>query len=158
MTQPKPDTYRETDDEARALAQSLISDARFGALGVLLDGAPHVTRIALAPGNGLLTTLVSDLSTHTPALRDTPLASLMVGEPGKGDPLAHPRITFQVRAEFIEKSESAIDDYLQAQPKAELYIGFGDFRLVRLHPEQAWLNGGFGKAYRLTPEDLRAAG
>lgn len=156
MTQPKPDTYRETDDKARALAQSLISNARFGALGVLLEGTPHVTRVALAPGNGVLTTLISDLSTHTPALRDTPLASLMVGEPGKGDPLAHPRITFQVRAEFIEKSERAVADYLQVQPKAELYIGFGDFRLVRLHPMQAWLNAGFGKAYLLTPDDLWA--
>lgn len=155
MTAPKPDTFRETDDEARALARELITEAHFGALGVLIDGAPFVTRVALAPGAGDLTTLISDLAPHTGALRQSPRASLMVGEPGKGDPLAHPRLTLQVEATFQDKTDDAVATYLRAQPKARLYIGFGDFHLVRLSPIQGWLNGGFGKAYRLTPADLK---
>jgi putative heme iron utilization protein len=154
MTPPKADTFRETDDEARSLARDLIANARYGALGVLLDGAPFVTRVALAPGIGHMTTLISDLSIHTPPLRTEPRASLMIGEPGKGDPLAHPRMTLQVVAEFVDKTDDAVASYLAAQPKAQLYIGFGDFHLVRLTPEDAWLNGGFGKAYRLRPGDL----
>lgn len=154
MNAPKPDTFRETDDEARALAKSLLQDARHGALGVSLNGGPFVTRVALAPGRGNLTTLISDLAPHTGALRKTPYASLMIGEPGKGDPLAHPRMTLQVKATFLDKTEDAANDYLALQPKAQLYIGFGDFHLVRLFPREAWLNGGFGKAYRLTPDDL----
>ncbi len=156
MSAPKPETFRETDDEARTLARTLIAEARFGALGILLDGAPFVTRVALAPEDGVLTTLVSDLAPHTAALRATPDASLLIGEPGKGDPLAHPRLTLQVRARFVEKSEEAIRAYLEKQPKAQLYIGFADFHLVSLEPVDLWLNGGFGKAYRLVPDDLRA--
>jgi putative heme iron utilization protein len=45
--------------------------------------------------------------------------------------------------------------YLAHYPKAQLYYDFGDFRIVRLNPVAAYLNGGFGKAYRLTAEDLR---
>ena len=154
MTMPKPDTFRDTDDEARALAKALIAEARFGALGVLLDGAPFVTRVALAPEGAQMTTLVSDLAPHTGALRQNPRASLMIGEPGKGDPLAHPRMTLQVEAVFREKTEAAVKAYLDAQPKAQLYIGFGDFHFVDLQIAEAWLNGGFGKAYRMVPDDL----
>ena len=153
----KIDPIRPTDDEARALAQGLITEARHGALATLIDGAPFVTRVALAPASDdSVTTLISDLSTHTAALRAYPIASLLIGEPGRGDPLAHPRITLQVRAEFLEKTEEGKANYLAAQPKAQLYIDFADFRLVRLAPSGALLNGGFGKAYRLTPDDLTA--
>ena len=48
--------------------------------------------------------------------------------------------------------------YLTHQPKAKLYIDFGDFSLVRLRVTKAHLNGGFGKAFILTPEDLGMAG
>ena len=134
MTEPKPDTFRATDDEARGLARKLIADARYGAIGLVIDGGPFVTRIALAP------------------TRD---ASLLVGEPGKGDPLAHPRLTLQVRARFLEKTDVTKAAYLALQPKAQLYIDFADFHLVRLDPKEGWLNGGFGRAYRLAPEDLK---
>jgi len=39
-------------------------------------------------------------------------------------------------------------------PKAQLYIGFADFSLLRLKVSAGHLNGGFGKAFVLTPEDL----
>ncbi len=150
------DPIRPTDDEARALARTLIGNARFGALATLQENAPFVTRIALAPEDGSLVTLVSDLATHTGSLRQNPQASLLIGEPGpKGDPLTHPRLTLQVTPEFLDKTEAAIANYLEYQPKAKLYIGFGDFHLVKLAPESAFLNGGFGKAYRLSPNDLK---
>ena len=77
----------------------------------------------------------------------------MIGEPGKGDPLAHPRLTLSVTATFIDKAKTA-DAYLAHQPKAKLYIGFGDFHMVHLKPTEGLLNGRFGKAYRLAPSDL----
>jgi putative heme iron utilization protein len=46
--------------------------------------------------------------------------------------------------------------WLKGHPKAALYIDFADFAFVRLTPESALLNGGFGRAFRLSPEDLRA--
>ena len=151
------DPFRPTDDDARAMAWNLIQSARHGALAVLRDSAPSVTRIALSPGLDGLTTLISDLAPHTQALRDAPQASLLIGEPGKGDPLAHPRITLQVTARFIDKTDDAVVAYLAHQPKAQLYIGFADFHLVRLTPTEAHLNGGFGKAYRLSSEDLKGS-
>lgn len=149
------DPFRPTDDDARALARGLMAEARFGALATLNDGAPFVTRVALAPENGSFLTLISDLATHTQAMRNNPVGSLLIGEPGpKGDPLTHPRMTLQIKAAFQTKSVALVEAYLRQQPKARLYIGFADFHIVRLVPEDALLNGGFGKAYRLVPGDL----
>ena len=155
MSKPVPDTFRETDDDARRLARDLVAEARYGALGVLLDNVPFVSRVALASPDGTPMTLISDLAPHTDALRKQPEASLLIGEPGKGDPLAHPRITLNVRARFIDKTEAHVSGYLSHQPKANLYIGFADFHLVRLDPLEGWLNGGFGKAFHLSAQDLR---
>jgi putative heme iron utilization protein len=78
----------------------------------------------------------------------------LLGEPGpKGDPLTHPRLTIQAVAEAQDKAPLK-EHYLGRYPKAQLYYDFGDFRLMRFRPVSAFLNGGFGKAYRLTAEDL----
>lgn len=157
MTDRPTDPVRPTDDEARALARDLVASARHGALGVIdpETGAPMVTRIAVVPGpDGVPMTLVSTLSSHTAALEANPACSLLLGEPGaKGDPLTHPRLTLQARAEAADKAALRAH-YLSLYPKAQLYYDFGDFRLLRLVPERALLNGGFGKAYRMTAGDL----
>ena len=104
--------------------------------------------------------LISDLSNHSRALRADPRASLLVGEPGeRGDPLTHPRLTLQARADWADEAERAAltELWLAAHPKAKIYVGLGDFRFVRFRPTGAFLNGGFGKAFRLTAEDLRPA-
>lgn len=152
------DPIRPTDDEARALARTLIDGAQFGALGVLNEGAPMVTRIAVATdADGCPLTLISDLSHHTKCLRLNPTASLLLGEPGpRGDPLTHPRLTLAVQASFVEKTQSRTDRYLAHQPKAKLYITFADFHFVRLAPIDAHLNGGFGKAFKLSHSDLQS--
>ena len=154
---------RPTDDEARALARDLLSAARYAALAVLDDdGAPMVTRVAFGLGpDGAPLTLVSDLSAHTRALRAHPACSLLVGEPGdKGDPLTHPRLTVQARARIVPHADPAYADlaahYLRDHPKAQLYIGFADFNFVLFTPTRALLNGGFGKAYELSAQDLSA--
>ncbi|MFZ7092192.1 HugZ family protein [Primorskyibacter sp. 2E233] len=158
MTSP----IRPTDDEARQLARNLMQTARYGALAVLdpQSRAPLVSRIAVVPGpDGLPLSLVSDLAAHTAALKADPRCSLMVGEPGdKGDPLTHPRLSLQGRARFIRHADAEhgalAAHYLTLQPKAKLYISFGDFALMRLTLTGAFLNGGFGKAFFLTPDDL----
>jgi heme iron utilization protein len=157
MTERKTDPIRPTDDEARSLARDLIAQARFAALGVIDPdtGAPMVTRIALVPGpDGAPLTLISNLSAHTGALAANPACSLLIGEPGaKGDPLTHPRLTLQARAEQADKA-ALKGHYLSLYPKAQLYYDFGDFGLIRFAPLAGLLNGGFGKAYRLSPADL----
>jgi putative heme iron utilization protein len=151
------DPIRPTDAEARALARGLIDRARFAALAVIEPetGAPMVTRIALVPGpDGAPLTLISTLSSHTAALEADPACSLLIGEPGaKGDPLTHPRLTLQAVAEPADKAGLKAH-YLELYPKAQLYFDFGDFRMIRFAPRLGLLNGGFGKAYRLSAEDL----
>jgi len=157
MSEQRPDPIRPTDDEARALARSLIDAARFAALGVIdpATGAPMVTRIALVAGpDGVPLSLISTLSSHTAALSEDPACSLLIGEPGAhGDPLTHPRLTLQARAEAADKTALRAH-YLQHYPKAQLYYDFADFGLTRFVPTAGHLNGGFGKAYVLTQADL----
>ncbi len=93
------------------------------------------------------------------ALRSDARCSILLGEPGaRGDPLTHPRLTILARADFLRRGSDEHrhlrDRYLEQIPKARLYIEFTDFSLVRLVPEAAHLNGGFGKAFILTAEDL----
>ena len=152
---------RETNTEAIRLAKTLMRTARFGALAVLQPdtGFPFASRVALATAaDGAPVILVSKLSGHTKGLQADPRCSILVGEPGKGDPLAHPRMTIQCTAAFLvpgnNDREAVAERYLRRNPKARLYAGFGDFSYMRLEPEWASLNGGFGQAFRLTRDNL----
>ena len=119
-----------------------------------------VSRVAVGTDqSGGAISLVSELSHHTKALRDDPRCSLLVGEPGpKGDPLTHPRLTLNCTARFIWHSGPEFGDsdhaVLQTHPKSKLYIDFADFHFVRFDVLEGQLNGGFGKAFTLTPQDL----
>ncbi|BCG86202.1 MULTISPECIES: HugZ family protein [unclassified Mesorhizobium] len=165
MDDRKKDVIRETDAEAIRLAKTLLRSARFGALAVLeaQTGSPLASRVGVATDiDGAPLILVSMLSAHTPAILADPRCSLLLGEPGKGDPLAHPRLTLICRASRLERGSDAHARaerrYLNRNPKASLYAGLGDFSIFRLEPERASLNGGFGKAYLLDRSDLVTSG
>lgn len=151
---------RPTDAEAIALARKLMRTARYGALAVLdPEGAPMASRVAVATDlDGAPIILVSALSAHTGGLVADPRCSLLLGEPGKGDPLAHPRITIACDARHLDKADDerarAERRFLNRHPKSKLYAGFADFSYFRLEPRSASLNGGFGKAYSLGRSDL----
>jgi heme iron utilization protein len=157
----KPSVLRETSEEARRQARILLRSARHAALAVIEpeSGFPFASRTLVGTDiDGAPVILVSGLSTHTKALAVDPRASLLVGEPGKGDPLAHPRLTIQCLAEKIGR-DGAVHDrlrgrFLDRHPKAALYIDFPDFCFFRLEPRSANLNGGFGKAYVMPGVDL----
>lgn len=162
---PNKGVIRETDADAVRLAKTLLRSARFGALAVLEpeSGRPLASRVAVATDlDGTPLILVSALAAHTGALLADPRCSLLLGEPGKGDPLAHPRMTLACNAVRLDVGTDsharARRRYLNRQPKAKLYADFGDFSFFRLEPEGASLNGGFGKAYELEPADLLATG
>ncbi|MBB4952834.1 putative heme iron utilization protein [Agrobacterium vitis] len=152
---------RPTTDEARLLARTLLHNAGHIALAVLdpATGAPSVSRVLMAAmPDGALIILVSQLSAHTQALLADPRASLLAGEPGKGDPLAHPRVTVQCLAQHVSRDSDEHHmmrkSFLARHPKAKLYIDFPDFLFFRLTPLAASLNGGFGQAFRLEAKDL----
>ncbi len=158
----KINPIRETDDEARALARTLIADAEFAAIGVLepQTGMPLVSRVAVAvEDDGAPFILVSDLSGHSKALAVDGRASLLFGEPGpKGDPLTHPRVTVIGRVTKLGRDDPNHARrrafWLKKHPKAKLYIDFGDFNFWKMEVERAHLNGGFGKAFVLGAGDL----
>lgn len=164
-TPEKKDVLRPTDDEAIRLAKTLMRTARHGALAVIdpEGGGPLASRVGVATdADGAPLILVSMLSAHTRAILADPRCSLLLGDPGRGDPLAHPRITLVCRATKLERDTPAharaARRYLNRNPKAKLYIGLGDFHIFRLELELASLNGGFGKAYALTRADLITGG
>jgi putative heme iron utilization protein len=157
----KPSVIRETDDEARKLARVLLRTAGYAALAVIDpdNGFPAASRVLLGTDiDGVPVILVSALSAHTRALSRDPRASLLVGEPGRGDPLAHPRLTVQCIAERVDRTTPTHGRlrarFLSRHPKAKRYIDFADFTFLRFRPLSASLNGGFGKAYLLPGEDL----
>ena len=161
MSKDRKDVLRPTDAEAVALARKLLRTARHGAIAVLEpeSGAPVASRVAVATNyDGAPIILVSALSAHTTGLVADPRCSLLLGEPSKGDPLAHPRISVACTATRLapdDERRTVIESrFLNRHPKARLYAGFGDFSYFRLEPVSASLNGGFGKAYVLKADEL----
>ncbi len=156
----RPDPTPPANDADMAMARSFLQlpHAALSYLGA--DGLPAISRIALGlDGDGAPLTLISALAPHFAGLRAQPACALLLGEPGpKGDPLTHPRLMLRARACFANAAErqSLRDLWLSNHPKAKLYIDFTDFAFVRLQPVDALLNGGFGKASRLSTDDLRA--
>lgn len=149
------------DDEARVLAKRLLRTARSGALATLgaENGLPFASLVAVGTDlDGSPVILTSQLSLHTRLLGMDPRCSLLVSAIGKGDPLAHPRLTLLAQAERIEpgsdKAQAVRRRYLLQHPKAALYVDFPDFAFWRLNVVAGSLNGGFGRAYRMAAEDL----
>ena len=107
---------------------------RAGALATLdrESGFPFASLVTVATdqdGSPLL--LLSRLASHTVNLDADPRASLLLAETGKGDPLAHPRLTVIGRAERVE-GPNFRSRFLARHPKAALYADFADFSFVRL--------------------------
>jgi len=155
------DPVQSANEEARETTRQLLREARFGTLATINEnGYPFASLVTFALDRMQTPfLLVSRLSGHTKHLLADPRCSLLVGEPGKGDPLAHARITIQCSASIIDRAsdENIIlrTLFIARHPKAALYIDFPDFLYIRLTMMEASLNGGFGKAFRLKSDDLR---
>lgn len=139
-----------------ALAKRLLRSVRAGSLATLepATGAPFASLVTVAtdPGGSPLI-LVSRLSAHTRNMDADPRASILLATSGKGDPLAHPRLTVSGRLEIAD-GEAVRRRFLARHPKADLYVDFPDFTFRRLVVEVGHLNGGFAKAARLTGAEL----
>src|SRR3954452_8878473 len=144
------------DFDAVGIANGLLRTIRAGALATIdrERGFPFASLVTVATdwdGSPLL--LLSRLSGHTLNLEADPRASLLLAEAGKGDPLAHPRLTIIGRAE--RAAEARIRQrFLNRHPKAKLYDDFADFSFWRVAVAGAHLNGGFARAASLTAEGL----
>jgi hypothetical protein len=157
-----PDTERKFElppgYDGLAEARRLLRATRAGALATLdATGAPFSSLVNVATafdGSPLL--LLSGLSAHTQFLDKDQRASLLLAETGKGDPLAHPRLTVSGEAVRLEGEEraQARRRFLARHPKSALYADFGDFSFWRVDAGRAHLNGGFAKAAAYSGAEL----
>jgi heme iron utilization protein len=139
--------------DGQLLSRTLLTEATFATLGTLdEDGAPFATLVALGRDADLKPILLtSHLSHHTGHLERDPRLSLLISRIGKGDPLAHPRLTLTGRAMQFRPGDKEYDRlrpiYLAQNAKAQLYVDLPGFWFWRIDPERLALNGGFGKAW-----------
>lgn len=153
---PQPADFAPKD-----VARALLRAGRSATLATLdrNTGHPFASLVSVAAdGDGAPVILVSRLATHTANLEADGRASLLIAETGKGDALAHPRLT--VLGSFARLAHDHPHDarvrarFLLRHPKSELYAGFPDFAFWRLGVVSAHLNGGFARAADLTAADL----
>ena len=147
--------------DAIGLGRKLLRTIRSGALASLdpQDGVPFASLVTIATDvDGTPLMLLSQLSAHTRNLLKDPRCSLLIAPGGKGDPLAHARITLLATAEKVERETDfgrrVRRRFLARQPKASLYVDFPDFSFFALRLQRASLNGGFGRAYELEAADV----
>lgn len=151
----RPLPAAEAGFDAIGLSRSLLRSVRSGALATLdPDGTPFASLVTIATdSDGTPLMLLSRLSAHTHNLLADPRCSLLFSQGGKGDPLAHPRLT--VVGSAVQTAEARCRErFLARHPKAKLYADFPDFGFFALDPSAGHLNGGFAKAATLTRADL----
>jgi putative heme iron utilization protein len=145
----------------REVAKSLLRATRAATLATLdrNSGHPFASLVNVATDvDGAPLILVSRLATHTANLECDGRASLLLAETGKGDALAHPRLT--VLGTLMPVAHDSAEEprirrrFLSRHPKSELYAGFGDFAFWRMAVVSAHLNGGFARAADLTAADV----
>src|SRR6202047_5443663 len=91
-----PENAPTPDFDPKSVAKGLLRAPRAGALATLdrNTGHPFASLVNVATDvDGAPLILVSRLSTHTANLEVDGRASLLLASSGKGDPLAHPRLT-----------------------------------------------------------------
>ena len=143
--------------DARGDAKRLLRTTRSGALATLSPDGPFASLVGVATRpDGSPIMLLSQLAAHTGHLQADPRCSILLAHRGKGDPLAHPRLTLVGRAvkATAEERDAWRARYLARHPKAELYVDFTDFAFWRLDPAAAHLNGGFARAASFATSDL----
>lgn len=138
------------------VAKNLLRTIRAGTLATLdrHTGHPFASLVNVATDvDGAPFILTSRLSTHTANLETDGRASILLAAVGKGDPLAHPRLTV---LGTMEKSAAPClrRRFLARHPKSALYVDFPDFSFWRLGVVSAHLNGGFARAADLAAADI----
>jgi heme iron utilization protein len=157
-----PEVARPPEDfDPIAVAKDLLRATRAGALATIdrNTGHPFASLVNTATDvDGSPLILVSRLSTHTANIEVDPRASVLLASSGKGDPLAHARLTVIGSFSRIDRDSGegkrVARRFLARHPKSQLYAGFADFSFWRLAVVSAHLNGGFARAADLKADDI----
>ena len=150
------------DFDPKPVAKALLRATRAGTLATIdrNTGHPFASLVNVATDvDGSPLILISRLATHTANLEQDGRASLLLASAGKGDPLAHPRLTLlgtfaPIARDDADEASRLRRRFLARHPKSELYAGFADFAFWRLDVVSAHLNAGFARAADLKAADV----
>ena len=158
-----PENAPAPDFDPRAAAKALLRTIRAGTLATIdrNTGHPFASLVNVATdADGSPLILISRLATHTANLEKDRRASVLLASAGRGDPLAHPRLTvlgaFAPLGRDDPAEVRARRRFLMRHPKSVLYAGFADFSFWRLEVASAHLNAGFARAADLAAADILA--
>ncbi len=143
----------------------LFEGQRIASLGTLHQGDPYVSMVpfALLPDASALVIHVSQLSSHTKDMLESPRVSLLVIAPDTGDApaQARARVTVLGRAEHCTASTpgypAAQEAYLSRFPQAASTFALPDFFLFAIRPLSIRFIAGFAQALTLTPTAFATA-
>jgi putative heme iron utilization protein len=145
-------------------ARTLATRVSTGSLCTLVAtepaGYPYGSFVTFALDGGDPVFLISTLAEHTKNLLSDPRASLLLAEPGEGDPLARGRVTLLGPCTKIESEDDkarARAAYCAAHPDAAYYIEFRDFALFCLKVTAVRYIGGYGRMSWLSSDDWHRA-
>lgn len=142
----------------------LLDRTPVAALAVSEGGHPSASQVAFVtlrePARVFV--LVSELSSHTAALRADPRCGLLVSDPpAADDPRSNhalTRLSLRCAATFVSRDEAealgVTARYRARYPIAETLLGLRDFHFVALRPEGGTFIQGFGRAYAVSGDDL----
>lgn len=152
---PRRDPRQDPSFDPARESKLLLRSIRTAALATVTEGgSPFATLTAIATDHdGTPILLLSKLAHHTRNLERDGRCSLLLAQGGRGDPMAHPRLTLVAKA---ARAESPIvrARFLARNPKAQLYADFPDFSFWRAEVKAVHLNGGFARAADFGPGAL----
>jgi heme iron utilization protein len=152
------------DSDASALFQRLLAERPVAALATLHAGEPAISMVpfVVSPADAHLVIHVSALATHTRDMLGHPRASVLVTAEvdASVSPQALPRLSLVVDAVPLQRDSSAYaesrDRYLARFPDALQTFELADFSIFVLRIQSARLIAGFGRAFGIAGEPLRA--
>lgn len=103
--------------------------------------------------------LISTMAMHTQNLQADARASLLVTQPGGGDPLGASRVTLVGEARPVppEETAGARERYLERYANSRYWVDFEDFSFYRLEVTDVYYVGGFGVMGWVAAEDYDRA-
>src|SRR6266581_7432668 len=122
------------DFDPKVAAKKLLREGRGGALATLMPGSgdPYCSLVNVATAaDGAPLLLISRLAVHTKNILADARVSLMIDERKAGDPLEGARVML-MGAAAVSDDKEVRRRYLERQPGAEMFAGFGDFAFYRI--------------------------
>ncbi len=152
------------EPQDKRILHALLREEKTAALGVVMERSPYVGMVPFVwvPERSLAVIHTSSLAQHSRGLYSGAPFSLMVQSARwEGDALRTPRVTLNGEATLLLPNTALHADcrrrYLERFPKSAITFSLKDFSLFGLYVREARLVAGFGRAYTLSTDALKAA-